>query len=186
MQYALIELQGKTLLIDANEMRSLDTFNDSITELARPNEEDLPYHVCYGSYMPQRDVADGKALDDFKKAFDHWIGTINEDKCHIIAFHDAEPFEMERRGLARHIPFAALIQSQAEIIDRIGDKASVRAVTSFLRYEGISPASNILNRLGVIALKGLERRIKDGAINPRDWKNNIDRSRAIRAARSIK
>lgn len=186
MQYAIIEIQKKLLLIDASEMQSLDTFKDAIVELAKPKEDELPYYVCYGSYMPQKDIDDVNALNDFKMARDHWIATVNEDKCHIIAFHDAEPFEMERRGFARHIPFAALIQAQTPIIDRIGRKNSTQAVTSFLRYDGMTPATNVLNRRGIIALKGIENRVKNEVINPLDWKKHVDKDRAKRAARSIK
>jgi len=72
------------------------------------------------------------------------------------------------------------------VIEQIGDKASVQAVTGFLRYAGMSPATNILNRPGVIALKGIERRVKDGPVNPADWRKHIDRDRAKRTARAIK
>ena len=78
------------------------------------------------------------------------------------------------------------MQAHAPVIEQIGGKASVQAVTGFLRYAGMSPATNILNRPGVIALKGVERRVKDGPVNPADWRKHIDRDRAKRTARAIK
>ena len=185
MQYALIEIQKKTLLIAANEMQALDTFHDSISEQDRPHESQHPYHVCYGCYMPQHGLDEAEALEDFKAARDHWIGYIQQDKCHIIAFHDAEPMATERVGRAIRIPFAALVQAHSEVMEQIGDKASVQAVTGFLRYAEMSPATNILNRPGIIALKGIERRVKDGPVNPADWRKHIDRERAKRTARAI-
>lgn len=186
MQYALIEIQKRMLLIAANEMQSLDTYHDAIAEQDKPDETQHPYHVCYGCYMPQHGIDEDKALEDFKAARDHWIGYIQQEKCHIIAFHDAEPMEPERMGRAIRIPFAALVQAHAPVIEQIGGKASVQAVTGFLRYAGMSPATNILNRPGVIALKGVERRVKDGPVNPADWRKHIDRDRAKRTARAIK
>lgn len=184
-QYALIEIQKRMLLISADEMHSLNTFHDAIAEQEAPDETQ-PYHVCYGCYMPQPGIDEATALEDFKTAHDHWIGYIQDGACHIIAFHDAEPMEVEHLGRVIRIPFAALVQAHAPVIEQIGDTASAQAVTGFLRYASMSPATNILNRPGVIALKGIERRAKFGLLKPADWRKHIDRDRAGRAAGAIK
>lgn len=186
MQYALIEIQQRMLLVSAHEMQSLNTFHDAITEQDKPSGAEHPYHVCYGCYMPQPGIEEAEAMDDFEAARDHWIGYIQHDKCHIIAFHDAEPMEPKRMGRAIRIPFAALVQASAPIIKKIGDRAFVQAVTGFIRYADISPATNILNRPGIIALKNIERRVKGGPLSPADWRRHIDRARAARTALGIR
>jgi hypothetical protein len=185
MQYAMIEIKQQKLLISANEMQSLNLFRNSIADLPYLNEAEHPYHICYGCYMPQPNTDEVKALEDFKAVQDHWIGYVDQDKCYSIAFHEAEALESLHRGKRFSFPFAALIQADESVIKKIGDQASVQAVTGFLRYlDQMTPATNILNRPGIIALKGIERRLKQ--VIPSDWRRHIDRDRARRTAVSIK
>lgn len=183
-QYALIgELR---LLMDAGEWQALRTFCDAIADLPGPDQNTLPYHVCYGCYLPQADIREEEAMTDLAEARDHWMGIIERDKCHLIAFCDAEAFGPRYIGLSLRIPFAALVQADPAMIERIADKKTRRAVTAFLRYANLSPATNILNRPGVFALKGVERRIKDDPITPAGWRKHIDRDRAGRTPFVIK
>lgn len=186
MQYAVIEIQGRMLLIAANELQSLEAFGNTITDQNKIDEEQHPYTICYGSYMPQPDIDEKQAMEHFNSSIDSWIGYIDEDKCHLIDFHDAQPMEPEHRGLLTFIPFAALIQTHPEIIEKIGKKSQAQAVTGFLRFDEMSPATNILNRPGIIALKGVERRIKGEPVNKANWHKHIDWDRAMRTARTIK
>lgn len=185
MQYALIEIQNEKRLVSANEVHALRTYTDAILEQDKPVETEHPYHVCYGCYLPQPGIDVAEALDDFESSRDHWLGYVEQDKCHIIAFHDAVPLEPVRRGLALTIPFAALVQANPPIIEAIGDAGTVQAVTGFLRYEDVSPANNVLNRPGIIALKGIERRVKEGQATPGNWHQHIDLARAKRTAQAI-
>lgn len=186
MQYAIIEIQQRPLLIDAAEMAAIDTYIDGIREEGRPDESRNPYYVCYGSYLPQHGTSEAKAKADFKAAFDHWIGSVKANVCHLIALHDGEMLQIEHFGRAIRIPFAALIQAHEVVIARVGDRNAKHAVTGFLRYADMSPATNIFNRPGVIALKGIERRTKSLPVDPVTWRKHIDRTRALRIARSIK
>ena len=186
MQYALIKINDRDFLVSANEMQSLNLFQGAIVEQAEPDEAEFPFHICYGCYMPQPGIEAPQALEDLKGSCDHWLGYIQKDMCHIIGFHEVEPMEVQRRGRSIVIPFAALVQAHDPVIEQIGHKTSVQAVTGFLRYAGMSPADNILNRRGIIALKGIERRIKDGQVSPTDWREHIDCDRAYRTALRIK
>lgn len=186
MQYALISIKDKMLLLSAHEMQALDEHLESIADMDSPQEDTHPYHLCYGSYMPQIGTNAAKAIEDFQAARDHWLGSIENDKCHIIAFHDAQEFEVQHIGNAIRIPFAALIQASEAIIEKIGNKSSVQSVTGFLRYQDMSPSTNLLNRPGIIALKGLEKRLKVNPLNLQNWRESIDHRRAERAALTIK
>ena len=197
MQYALIEIQDRKLLIDANEIQSLNEFNDSIAELETPDWSEsskgrrpfstiFPYHICYGSYMPQPGIDEKKGVEDLTFARDHFLGFVQREKCHVIALSDINVMDALPVGRTFHIPFAALVQASDFVIGEIGEKRSSRAVTGFLRYKNMSPATNILNRPGIIALKGIERRTNNEAISPENWRKYIDRDSAKRIAQKIK
>lgn len=187
MQYALITIKDKMLLLAAHEMMALEAHLDGITDMDKPQEDALPYHLCYGSYLLPQGVDGAKALEDFQAARDHWLGFVENNKCHSIAFHDAQAFEVRHIGNAIRIPFAALIQATETIIAKIGDKSSRQSVAGFLRYEqDMSPSTNILNCPGIIAFKGVEKRLKVDSLNLENWKESIDYERAKRAALTIK
>lgn len=77
------------------------------------------------------------------------------------------------------VPFAALVCAPENILDQIGSRNTKSAVTAFLRYASMSPMTNILNRKGIIAFKGIERRT---AAAEDQWKSAIDEQRARRTA----
>ena len=184
MQYALFKVRQQELLLDANEMHSLNTFGDSIKDLPMPDEAGN-YRLCYGSYMPQPNTDEFRARKDLKIVPGYWIGHVEEDKCHLIAISDVEVLEPPvcRLGKALYFPFAALIKASDSVIEKIGSK-SRQGVTSFLRYESMSPATNVLNRPGIIALKGIERRRTEARF-AFGWRRHIDISRAARIAADI-
>jgi hypothetical protein len=182
MQYALIEVgNGKRVLMAANELAYLHRFGDGIVDQQRPDEASTPFTICYGCYMPNNGIGEGKAMEDFGAAKDHWLGYAEDDKCHVIALHDAQAMPAVRIGMAVRIPFAALIQADEGVVGKIiASRRSRQAVTAFLRYHGMSPGTNILNRYGLLALKGVERRVGGCAISLADWRLHIDRARIMR------
>lgn len=189
MQYSLFEIEGRSLLIDASEFQSLNTFQDSIVDEESLNEADCPFHVCYGCYMPQPGVNEKEAREDLMFTCGHFLGFVRQDKCHIIAFVDTMAMDTEHIGMSLSIPFSALVKTTDFVIEYIGNQSSRQAVTGFLRYENMSPATNILNRLGIIALKGLERRKRwpmNIGVNSANWRKSIDPERAKRIARGIR
>ena len=183
MQYAIIKIDDAEVLIDANELHSLDRYRDAIQDQAFLDETAEPYCICYGCYMPRRSLQDKDICPEFEAMYDHWMGHVIEDKCHFIAFHEAMTFDIVPIGLSRRLPFAALIQATPEIIERIGKRG--QAVTAFPRYQDdMSVAQNILNRPGLLALNGLERR--KTPITPANWKEAVKPMRAVMQAERIK
>lgn len=193
MQYAIMKVTTESgvdadLLIDANEVQTLEIFKDTFQELPMPSEE-CPLFVCYGSYMPQPGIGADDALGHLLEARGYWLGHVHRDRGHGIGFHDvlayaSVAYASEKQGKAINIPFAAAIQAEDEVIDRIGG-TSTQAVTAFLRYSTQMDAlTNVLNRPGIIALKGIERRVT-GVITEENWQTFVDEERAKRTAMKI-
>lgn len=185
MQYAQFEISGHRILLDVTEKYSLDNYMDELAEVEKPSEETTPFLVCYGSYRPQPGVSGVQAMEDLLIAKDHWLGYVDGAKCHMIAFHDLIPYAEEQLGFSTRIPFAAVIQASPEVVESIGDENSVRAVTGFLRYGDISVPVNVLNRPGIIALKGIEKRFSKEPVTLANWKDRVDSERASRISRKI-
>lgn len=185
MQIAQFNIDGHKILLDVSEKYSLDNHMDSLVELEKPSEESTPFMICYGSYRPQPGISDEKAVEDLLTAKDHWLGHIAGSDCHMIAFHDFEALQVEHLGHSTRIPFAAVIQANPEIIEAIGTDKTVRAVSAFLRYEGYSVPVNVLNRPGIIALKGIEKRHGEVVITLTNWRDHIDPDRAVRTSQKI-
>lgn len=185
MQIAQFNISGHKILLDVSEKHSLDNHMDSLVELEKPSEETTPFMICYGSYRPQPGISDEQAADDLLIAKDHWLGHVEGAGCHMIAFHDFEAYPVEHLGHSTRIPFAAVIQASPEIIEAIGTDKSVRAVSAFLRYEGYSVPVNVLNRPGIIALKGIEKRHGQEIITLANWREHIDAERAVRTSQKI-
>ncbi|MFG8764925.1 hypothetical protein ACEOVB_29470 [Pseudomonas aeruginosa] len=189
MQYAIIRLPSKSgveveRLVDANELQTLELFKEEFQEL--PFKEEGDFFVCYGCYCPQPGIEAEEALGDLLEARDHWLGHVNRDKGHGIAFHDVEAYAAFKLGKrAIRIPFAAVIQAEPEVIEAIGGKG-VQAVTAFLRYQqDMGALDNIFNRKGLMAIKGIERRQRDAEVTLQNWKEFADAERAKRVASKI-
>ena len=185
MQYALMEAQGKSYLVDANEMQAVECHGpENIADSPKPNEQTSALMRCYGAYLPQPGVTYEKALFDLLGAKGTWLGSIVESICHLIAVQDIRALGIVEVSGQTRIPFASLIQAHPSITDRIkGDDAL--AITGFIRYSNMSPADNLLNRQGVFALQAVERGAADN-LTLESWDKAIDRTRAQRIARKIR
>jgi hypothetical protein len=188
MQYALIPVskggEQAHRLIDAGEISVMEHFKGAVEDLPNPPESGQ-FYVCYGSYMPQPGITAEKALEDLMTASDHYLGYINREHCHSIAFHGVEAYASRSQGRSVRIPFSAVIQADPVVIERMGAKAG-GAVTAFLRFKHeMDPVANILNRPGIIALKGVERRTSTEAVTLENWKTFADSERAKRTCHNI-
>lgn len=180
MQYAVIEISGQRRLVDANELQALETHQDAITD-AVEDEDSMPLKVVYGGYKVQPELsgnADAAVLD-MARSRGYQLGYIDGGLCRAIELCDFIAFEPQRRGHALDIPFAALIRTHVAMPSK--DR---QAVSAFLRYAQMSPATNILNRPGIFAFKGEERRLGGVAVTHQNWRTFIDQSRAVRAAQN--
>jgi len=181
MQYAKFEIQGRRLLLDAAEFQMLRQ-GAPIEETATVEDEAV-FHVCHGAYLPQPGTGASKALKDLFAARDHWHGCLAGNACHLLALEDVQPFEAIRQGGVLAIPLAALVRMDEAVAGRIGPHVRGLALTCFLRYGNLTPAENLLNRPGVIALKGSAHRIGPDA--PGDWKSHVDTGLAVLTATDI-
>jgi hypothetical protein len=179
MQYAEFEIEGQRLMIDACEYSVL-LRRESLTEIGCPEEASV-FYLCCGAYLPRRGKTEAEAADDLRAARDHWLGCLIGRECHLFALEDVQAFGAARRGFSLAIPVAALIRAREPAPWPAGKQT--RALTCFLRYADLTPAENILNRPGVIALRIPARRL--GRNRPEGWRKLVDSGRAARAARDI-
>lgn len=190
MQYAIIQLPlkdggTKKVIIDAIEHFSLQDHQATFEEIALPPEyEGWPFYVCYGSYKPQPGTDPTQAVADLQDAKDHWLGWVLGDKGHTIAFHDCVNSEPQALGASIYIPFAAVIQAPEQVLTLIGNDSKT-AVSAFLRYSEMSMLTNVLNRPGIIAFKGIEKRQATEVRSLENWKSFVDTARMHRVARKI-
>lgn len=184
MQYALIRLKEKQFIIDAHELSALDNFRDAIHDVEPKPDENGPLYVAYGVYKPQPGIEWQEAMGHLLERQDVWLGHIDGEDCHTLGFHAVEPLPPVQHGMSFSIPFAALIHAHPELIEQIGDHGTTQAVTAFVRFWNISPADNIINRKGLLAFKGIERR-GTTTVTKENWRERIDIERTVRNALRI-
>lgn len=175
MQYAVMEVSGKRLLIDVQEMAAIETHSEEIAD-AKENEETMPLKVVYGCYKPQPGIAIAEALKMITTGLGYRHGHIDQRTCRGLEFLDVVTYTPVSRGYSMDVPFAALVRTHVEF-----PKDQERPMTFFLRYEGMNPATNILNRPGIYAITQQERRVK--SLEHENWRSSIDKSRATKALR---
>ncbi len=180
MQYATFEIMGRRLLLDAAE--SLALSQGKPIEESACAEGEAGFRLCHGVYLPQPGIGEAEAIGDFLDARDHWIGCLAGGTCHLLAFHDALAFDAVYQGYSLAIPFAALIRAGEAVAGLIDGQRS-KAASCFLRYANLTPAENLLNRPGIIAVKGPSRLLGPDA--PGHWRPLAEPALAARAAKII-
>lgn len=182
MQYALMELQHKKFLIDANEYVLLNswfkkkfTINDYETK-----EEEVQLKLVYGAILIQNKTDKGIVFKEINGAIGKAIGYINNEKniCELSELIDIKLFE-DCISNSFRIPFAALIKTNLEFNNK-----NYQAKSFFIRYSNMQAINNIFNRNFVMAIKRHEKRIK-GTLDINNWENFIDKERAIRVAKTV-
>ncbi|MDF1306285.1 DNA topoisomerase III, partial [Escherichia coli] len=81
------------------------------------------------------------------------------------------------------VPLTALIKADECIISKIASYSGF-AVTAFLRIKDQDIATNILNREGIFAFNGCERRFRH-PVSEDNWQQVISEERAIRCAKRL-
>lgn len=188
-QYVLLKItkDGETrndVLLSSQEALSIDVYGDSIKDEPKFNESETPAYVCYGSYIAQSNVSKTQAVKDIKASMGCWHGFILDGKCYPVAIYDIEIIGIATLLNNKNVKlsFAALIKAPklvVEMIDGLGNKA----VTSFLRLKGAPFVSNLSNRDGIFALKGIA--YNKNAIETNDWREFIDMNQAVSISNQI-
>lgn len=186
MQYALIALGEHRILVDACELSVLNAWREyPITERDDFDEEAHDFHVCYGGYLLNPATPAADIHEKLAQQADHWLSavTTGESACRQIGLCALRTFPLVTAGHQNIVPFAALIKADEDVIGNIAG-ASTFAVTAFLRVHDWDVATNILNRAGLYALNGVERRHKQ-PVDKTNWEQCIDAERANRIARRL-
>ena len=183
MQYALFKIGAeKFILLDACEQRDIQLHHDSIIDGEKPADD--VFELVYGAYLPQHGQADDEALVAAKAAAGFWMGTIEGAQCDAVGLEDVEFFPAVTVGHSSKIPFAALICINASTRDRIR-LDSRRALTCFVRYESqMTPATNVLNRAGIFAIKSLVKR-SGAPLTKTNWRDQVDSKRVLNHALKV-
>lgn len=175
--------EEKFILIDASEDQILLQHGDTIVDGEQPPDD--VFELVYGVYMPQPNLEAERALADASAATGFWLGAVVDTTCHAIGLEDAVFYPPVQIGHALRIPFAGLVCIGAEALAEVRTD-SARALTCFLRFrEQMSPATNILNRPGVFAIKSYDKRVS-GMLKKEDWKSRVDEDRVHRTAAKVR
>lgn len=186
MQYALFDGPKRKFLLDAIEFSLLkDWKENSVKELSGFDESKHPYYLCYGGYLLNPDIPDLEICEQLKKLEGFWLAAIDDTalNCHQIAFYSIHTLPVISIGHQKIVPFAALIKSDDCIIHKIATKSDF-AVSAFLRVQEWDIATNILNREGIFAFKGVDMRFKE-PVSEENWKKSISEERAIRCVNKL-
>ena len=185
MQYALVDALERKFLLDALEFGVLKDWKENpVKELPDIDESAHPFHVCYGGYLLNPGVSDSDISRKIKDQTGFWLAAIDDTRmdCHSIAYYDIHTLPLISCGHQKIVPFAALIKADECIISKISSYSGF-AVTAFLRIKDWDIATNILNREGIFAFNGCERRSR--VVSKDNWQHTVSEERAIRCAKRL-
>ena len=185
MQYALFDGFERKFLLDALEFGVLKDWKENpVKELPDIDESVHPFHVCYGGYLLNPGVSDSDISRKIKDQTGFWLAAIDDTRmdCHSIAYYDIHTLPLILCGHQKIVPFAALIKADECIISKIASYSGF-AVTAFLRIKEWDIATNILNREGIFAFNGCERRFR--VVSKDNWQHTVSEERAIRCAKRL-
>lgn len=181
MQYAFMKITEKyKCLIDANELLTL---NSDITDFKESplDDSNFIFKICYGFYYPQLDKKLNleSILNHIEDAKNKWLIHISKNHGTYLGINDLVLFP-EYFKTRQKIPFAALVSVPPTFQLNIKGQAK----TAFLKWHNLDIITNLINREGLFALVREEKRNTKN-LTIENWKDKIDKERAIRNAFSI-
>ena len=175
MQYAVI--QGSHIM-SGGEYQALMAHGEDIVD-HRPCDDEMALLLVYGSFKPQVGETPLAAMNQTREVLDTYYGTIQGDQCLLSTLLDIVFYEPLYRGLAVDIPFAALMRTALDI-----NFHNTRSIPCFIRYRDMSPATNILNRPGLLCVYRSEGGVKRQAlVSESAWREAIAPKRPLQCAR---
>ena len=173
MQYAII----RNRILAAEEYQALMQHGEDIPDQT-PRAGDARLKLVYGTLKPQVGETPLQAMQDTRETLGCWYGAIRGGRCRLSTLLDIEFHEPLYRGLAVDIPFAALMRTDLQI-----GLPRQHAIPCFVRYQGMQPADNLLDRPGILCLCRQENRPRP-AITEAGWREAIRPERPLQCARA--
>lgn len=178
MQYALLQVsKDACVLIDANELQVLNS-KEPIIENKPEDESSLKLKIFYGFYFQQIDkkFTDAEVSSHIDDSINKWLIHLSGLKVIYLGIDEIMLLKKDSNKTA----FAALVS----VPDEFQLNSKGQAKTAFVRYHDLSIQNNLLNRLGLFSFVREEKRnVKD--LTKLNWKNKVDKERAVKNAFSI-
>ncbi|MBR0574474.1 MULTISPECIES: hypothetical protein [Pasteurellaceae] len=162
-----------------NDLNSLD-FSD-----------DCELTIVYGKFLCQPEHKENNLiLEDILRNKNKGLFCIVDDsrldkkeiEIGYFAYKDIKLYEREPLG---YVPFSMLIYGEEKAINKIKKGRKTQSIEASFRYNEEDPiVLNFYNRLGVFAMKSVEKRIKQ-PLTIDNWLQFVDDERALRVAKSI-
>ncbi|MYB35074.1 MAG: hypothetical protein F4X92_08150 [Gammaproteobacteria bacterium] len=175
MQYAIIQNR----VLSAEEYTALMTHGEHIADRT-PEAGGMSLQLVYGALRPQFGETPMDAMAETRRTCGCWYGTIDGERCVLSTLVDIEFHDPLFRGHAVDVPFSALLHTDLDIGARRN-----RSIPLFVRYEGLSPAQNLLDRPAILCVCRSERRMRT-PLAESGWRNAIDSGRAAESARQCR
>lgn len=177
MQYALLQVSKDAhVLIDANELQVLNSEAPIVEN--KPDESSLKLKIFYGFYFQQIDkkFTDAEVLSHIDDSINKWLIHLSGLKVIYLGIDEIMLLKKDSNKTV----FAALVS----VSDEFQLNSKGQAKTAFVRYHDLSIQNNLLNRLGLFSFVREEKRnVKD--LTKLNWKNKVDKERAVKNAFSI-
>jgi hypothetical protein len=171
------------VIVDAFEYAFLSNHTTPVPD-ETVDENAFVWKVAYGAFLPQPD-GDADALTAKMRSYEGCaFGRITPHRtCRVSEVRAMELLPAMRQARSIYLPCAVLIGT----IDEIPPSNRKPALPLFPRFADMDVLTNILNRPGILAIKGEVQKAR-GALNPDpsacDWRDFIDTRRAARIAES--
>ena len=175
MQYAIIQNR----VLAAAEYTALMIHGERIIDRT-PEVGGMSLQLVYGALKPQVGETPLAAMAETRETCGSWYGTVDGGGCILSTLVDIEFHDPLFRGHAVDVPFSALLHTDLAI----GSGRS-RSMPLFVRYEGLSPAQNLLDRPAILCACRNERRLHS-PLSESGWRNRIDPGRAAESARQCR
>lgn len=177
MQYALLERnEDIDVLMDWNEIQALKSEKPIIEN--KLDESSFKLRIFYGFYYQQiaRKFTEDEVSSHINYSINKWLIHLSGLRGIYLGIDEIMLLKKKPNKTA----FAALVSAPNEF--QLNSEG--QAKTAFVRYHDLSIKVNLLNRLGLFSFVREEKRnVED--LTELNWKDKVDKEKAIRDAFSI-
>lgn len=195
MQFAHIEAFDRRFIMSAREVQ-INHFLGINGTIIENNLDDVELDennltICYGKFLCQPNYKQNEEIFNYiqlnKKCGLFCITDTNFDNETIeisyLCYADIKLYDRDHLGW---IPFVAAIYGEEKAINTLKSHKGSHAIECTFRISNDPIILDIFNRLGVFAIKSIEKRIpKNQKVTLDNWHTFIDDDRAISTAAKI-